>query len=205
MIGDSITDAGRTRPIGEGLFDALGKGYVANVDALLTSAYPEHCVRIINQGCGGDTVRELKARWKTDVLDLKPTWLSVMIGINDVWRQFDLPRQTNIHVLPDEYENTLEELIGETRSQITGLILMSPYYIDLNKSDPMRSQMDKYGSIVRRVAEKHDAIFVDSQAAFDAVLVHFHPMSLAWDRIHPNHIGNMILAKAFLNQIGFEW
>ena len=29
MIGDSITDCGRARPVGEGGFDALGHGYVA--------------------------------------------------------------------------------------------------------------------------------------------------------------------------------
>jgi phospholipase/lecithinase/hemolysin len=36
------------------------------------------------------------------------------------------------------------------------------------------------------------------QAAFDAVLEQTHPMSLAWDRIHPTTVGHMIIAKAFL-------
>ncbi len=69
----------------------------------------------------------------------------------------------------------------------------------------MRVAMDKYGSIVRKLAGKHDAIFVDTQAAFDGILAQLHPMSLAWDRIHPNHIGTMLIAKAFLDAIGFEW
>jgi 2-hydroxy-3-keto-5-methylthiopentenyl-1-phosphate phosphatase len=34
FIGDSVTDCERAKPEGEGLFGALGKGYVANVDAL---------------------------------------------------------------------------------------------------------------------------------------------------------------------------
>ena len=33
MIGDSITDCGRTRPDGEGLFDPYGSGYVNMVQA----------------------------------------------------------------------------------------------------------------------------------------------------------------------------
>jgi lysophospholipase L1-like esterase len=98
MIGDSITDCGRSRPVGEGLFDAIGKGYVAYVDALLGAAYPERQIRVVNMGCSGNTVRDLAARWQTDVLDLQPDWLSIMIGINDVWRQFDIPRQPECHV-----------------------------------------------------------------------------------------------------------
>ena len=40
MIGDSITDADRVKPIGEGLFNPLGTGYVTFVDAILTAFMP---------------------------------------------------------------------------------------------------------------------------------------------------------------------
>ena len=106
FIGDSITDCGRfkTAGAGEGWPNALGNGYVQQVDALLGSTYPQLNLRIVNVGNGGDTVRALKARWQSDVLDLKPDWLSVMIGTNDVWRQFDCPRQKEWHVYPEEFE-----------------------------------------------------------------------------------------------------
>ena len=94
MIGDSVTDCERLRPIGEGLFDALGRGYVSMVDGLLMARYPAHRIRVVNMGVSGNTVRDLQKRWQTDVMDLKPDWLSVCIGINDVWRQFDTPLQT---------------------------------------------------------------------------------------------------------------
>ena len=93
MIGDSITDCGRTRPVAEGLFDPLGRGYVTMVEALLGAAYPQLGIRVVNMGNGGNQVRDLKDRWQTDVIALQPDWLSVYIGINDVWRQFDMPRQ----------------------------------------------------------------------------------------------------------------
>lgn len=44
---------------------------------------------------------------------------------------------------------------------------------------------------------------MDTQAAFDVVLVHCHLMALAWDRVHPNHIGHMVLARALLKAVGF--
>lgn len=98
MIGDSITDCDRTRPIGEGLFGAQGKGYVSLVDGLLTARYPAHRIRVVNMGTSGHTVRDLQGRWQTDVLDLKPDWLSILIGINDVWRHFDTPLQSECQV-----------------------------------------------------------------------------------------------------------
>ncbi|HEY3325321.1 MAG TPA: SGNH/GDSL hydrolase family protein [Planctomycetota bacterium] len=205
MIGDSITDCGRAKPVGEGLFDALGKGYVCLVDALLGTVYPQLDIRVINQGTSGNTVRDLKTRWQTDVLDLKPDWLSIMIGTNDVWRQFDLPRQTECHVYPEEYEATLDELVTRTRQTLRGLVLMTPFYMEPNKSDAMRAQMDNYGAIVKSLAKKHEAIFVDTQAAFDLVLKSYYSATLGWDRVHPTQTGHMILARAFLNSVGFEW
>lgn len=206
FIGDSITDAGRVQPgPAEGLFDPLGRGYVTLVNALLGAVYPQLATRIVNAGTSGNTVRELAGRWQKDVIDQKPQWLSIMIGINDVWRQFDSPVQTEWHVGPEEYERTLAGLVERTRPQVAGMVLMSPYYIEPNGQDPMRARMDRYTSIVRKLAGKHDAIFVDTQGAFDEALKHYHPMWLAWDRVHPNQVGHMIIARAFLQGLGFEW
>src|SRR5262245_14983449 len=103
LIGDSITDCERARPVGEGLFAALGKGYVSLVDSLLQSTYPQQGIRVVNMGISGNTVRDLKDRWSSDVLALEPDWLSIMIGINDVWRHFDSPWQHEWHVPLAEY------------------------------------------------------------------------------------------------------
>ena len=81
---------------------------------------------------------------------------------------------------------------------------MTPYIIESNRADAMRVMMDVYGAAVKQVAERHNAIFIDTQAAFDAVLADLHPMSLAWDRIHPNLTGHMVLARAFLSAVGFN-
>ena len=205
MIGDSITDCERARPVGEGLFEAIGKGYVSLVDGLLGATYPAHRIRVVNMGTGGNTVRDLKARWQTDVLALKPDWLSVMIGINDVWRQFDSPLQVEQHVGLAEYESTLNELLHVTAPTLKGLVLMTPYVIEPNRADAMRQTMDAYGQVMRQLAERYQAVFVDTQAAFDAVLAHVHSMALAWDRVHPTRTGHTILERAFLQAVGYSW
>jgi len=205
LIGDSITDCGRARPIGEGLFGALGNGYVSMVDGLLAATYPSADIRLINVGQSGDRIRDLKARWQQDVLDLNPQWLSIMIGTNDVWRQFDSPLQTEIHVGLDEYRETYEELIASVKGSLEGLILATSFYIEPNRSDPMRARTDEYADVVRSLAAKHGAILVDTQAAFDRVLESTYPATIAWDRVHPNQIGTAVIAKAFLKAIDFEW
>lgn len=205
FIGDSITDCGRDptgNPTPWNLNAGLGRGYVELVASHLGAVHPAHAVRIINRGVSGHTVRDLAARWSTDVVAAKPDWLSVMIGINDVWRQFDQPLVPEAHVQPEVYATTLTRLVRTTRPKVRGLVLMTPYFIEPNRADLMRRRMDEYGAIVKEIADRHDALCVDTQAAFDAVLTHTHPMTLAWDRIHPNGTGHMILARAFLAAIG---
>lgn len=205
MIGDSITDCDRARPIAEAPYEALGKGYVGLVDGLINATCPELRLRIINMGISGNTVRDLKARWQSDVLDLKPDWLSIMIGINDVWRHFDARLQTEWQVALDEYTRTLDELIRTTLPLLKGLVLMTPYFIETNRGDEMRVMMDRYGDVVRALAEKYGGILVDTQVAFDEVLNELHPMALAADRVHLNLTGHLVLARAFLKAVGYTW
>lgn len=202
FIGDSISDFDRARPVGEGLFNAWGTSYVADVGATLACAYPELGLRVVNMGISGNQVRDLLARWQSDVLDLKPDWVSVLIGINDVWRQFDCPQMPETHVSPEEYRAGYEELIQRTLPLVKGMVLMTPYFMEPNRADPMRSRMDQYGQIVRELAQKHGLVFVDLQAGWDQLFQHMHPCNIAWDRIHPNQIGHMHIARQFLRAVG---
>ena len=204
FIGDSITDCGRGRPVGEG--DGLGGGYVGLAASLMATHYPERHVRILNTGISGNRIIDLHERWDTDVLALAPDWLSIKIGINDVWRQFDSP-ELERQVTLDEYERIARKLIKRTEEALSlkGLILMSPYVIEPDPDDPMRCRMDEYGAVVERLAGEYGATFVNVQKAFEEHLAHHPSESLCDDKIHPNLTGHMIIATCFLNAVGFEW
>ena len=137
-------------------------------------------------------------------MDLKPDWVSVLIGINDVWRQFDSPQMPETHVPPEEFEVTYEELIRMTMPHVKGMILMSPYYMEPNRQDSMRARMDQYGAIVKKLAEKHGLTFVDLQAGWDRLFQYMHSTNIAWDRVHPNQTGCMYIAKQFLAAVGAD-
>ena len=158
FIGDSVTDFERARPLGEGLGGGIGKSYVGLIDGLLNVAYPEGKFRVINMGTSGNNVRDLMARWQTDVFDLHPDWLSVLIGINDVWRQFDQPLITESHVYLDEYRQTLDQLVKNTLPLLKGMVLMTPFIIEPNRNDAMRAKMDAYGAAVKDIAKKYGTI-----------------------------------------------
>ncbi|MDD6032413.1 MAG: SGNH/GDSL hydrolase family protein [Oscillospiraceae bacterium] len=205
FIGDSITDYERARPVGEGLFGAIGQSYVGIVEGLLAASEPDAHIRVVNMGTGGNTVLDLKERWETDAIGLHPDWLAIYIGINDVWRQFDSPLQTEQHVSPEVFEATYRQLIESILPSLKGLILMTPHFLEPNRQDPMRIRMDQYGEIVKKLAKEYGAVLVDTQQAFDDFLQYNHPMVINWDRIHPNVMGHCILAKAFLKAVGYQW
>ena len=96
-------------------------------------------------------------------------------------------------------------LIRTLRPQLQGLVLMTPYFIEPDRTDPMRKMMDEYGAVVHELAEHYQANLVDTQAAFDRVLVELSPLALADDRVHPNLTGHMILARAFLKALDYTW
>ena len=204
FIGDSISDYERKKPVGEGLFNAWGRSYVADAGSLLCCMYPELNLRVVNMGIGGNQIRDLDNRWKTDVLDLNPDWVSILIGINDVWRQFDSPQMPETHVSLEEYSATYERLIQQTLPSVKGMILMTPYFMEPNRQDPMRIKMDLYVNAVKELADKHKLVFVDLQKAWDELFIYMHPCNIAWDRIHPNQIGCMYIAKQFLKAVGAD-
>ena len=202
MIGDSITDCGREYPVGKKT--GLGDGYVSQVWALLNAVYPESKAKVLNLGISGQPVVDVAKRWQEDVIDLKPDWVSILIGINDVWRHFDDENYVE-QVDLETYEKTLGSLINKTKDSVKGIIIMSPYYIESNLNDPMRISMDKYSAASKRVAEEQNVIFVDIQAAFDRFIKGQPTQFLSIDRVHVNAVGHMIIARAFLNAMDFRW
>jgi lysophospholipase L1-like esterase len=205
FTGDSITDAGRMRPVGEDAKDWLGTGYVSMIASILEAWQPGHRYRIRNTGISGNTVLDLQARWGEDVLSLRPDWLSIMVGINDCARAFARPRLTETHVPPNVFRTTLEALVGATRPLVKGLVIMTPFYVDSNLHDALRVALGSYAAAAREVADMHDCVLVDTQAAFDVAMARTHALRLSDDRVHPRPTGHMILAKAWLEAVGFGW
>jgi lysophospholipase L1-like esterase len=205
FAGDSVTDMGRAYPVGEGLFDNVGKSYVRVIENMLAVYYPERLIRVTNAGISGHTSRDLLARFDKDVVALKPDWVTICIGINDVWRQFDVPAMTDAQVSPEEYESNVEAMILKVKDSVKGIFILSPYIIEPLREDKMRARMDEYVAIARGLAEKHGCRFVDFQQMYEDYCKIRHSSSVAWDRIHPNQIGATLMAREILKQCDFDY
>lgn len=96
--------------------------------------------------------------------------MSICIGINDVWRQFDSPALTDQAVDPVEYEENLRTMIEQAKMVAKGVIVCTPYYMEPNKSDFMRARMQEYVDSCERLAEEYGCRFVNFQAVYDKFL-----------------------------------
>ena len=141
FAGDSVTDMESAQPVGEGLFENVGKSYVRIVENMLSAFYPEVYIRVTNSGISGNTSRDLLQRFDRDVVSLNPDWVSICIGINDVWRQFDSPAMPDVQVSPEEYRSNVEQMILSVKDNVKGVFLMTPYYMEPNAEDWMRKRM----------------------------------------------------------------
>lgn len=205
FAGDSVTDMGSAQPVGEGLFDNMGRGFPRVIENLVYAAYPELNIRFTNSGISGNTSRDLLARYQRDVLDFKPQWVSICIGINDVWRQFDMPAMPDAAVEPEEYERNLRIMIEQAKTVAKGVIMTTPYYMEPNKEDFMRKRMQEYVDICEKLAEEYDCIFVNFQEMYDRYFAYKHSALIAWDRVHPNQIGATLMAREWLSKVGFDY
>lgn len=155
FAGDSVTDMGRAMPDGEGISgtSAWGNSYVNLIGGYLGAEYPEMQIRVINQGISGNQSRDLLARWDTDVLAKKPDWVSILIGINDVWRKFDAPYLYHLHVDIKDYQQNLEKMIEKTLPVTQNIVMMTPYMIENNPNDAMQAGNGAVCRCVQRGSE----------------------------------------------------
>jgi len=204
FAGDSVTDCGRKRPYGEGLWEGLGNGYVRNVDSMLSCLYPEMMLHITNVGESGATSRDMLAHWADNVEKLNPDYVFFMIGANDVWRQFDEPSLDNSALMPECYRANLEAVCERTLPNVKGMFIISPFYMEANDNDAMKKRMVEYAGIAKEVSEKYGITYIDVQGEFDNHLKYRYPAYISWDRVHPNWVGGMLIASKIMKVIGAD-
>ena len=196
FIGDSITDCGR-----RDVAAPLGNGYVKFIADLIAIRYPTLRVSIVNKGISGNTIADLRERWHDDVLVLKPDWVSILIGINDVHRTL---RNEPTAVPPNRYEQLYRECLSLTKERTTArLVLMEPFYISADtETDSWRTKvlraLDDYQTVVRKLANEFGAIFVPLHELFQEQLRYRPADMFCPEPVHPNSVGHLLIAQDWL-------
>ena len=106
--GDSITDASRVRD-----WDmSLGSGYATTIASIIGTKYSGK-LNFINRGISGNRIVDLYARIKSDIINLKPDYLSILIGINDVWHELSYQNGVKAEKFEKVYSMLIEEIFEE--------------------------------------------------------------------------------------------
>ncbi len=194
--GDSITDAGRYR------HDPahMGYGYAMQAASWFHASYPERDVRFLNRGISGNRITDLATRWQEDCLDLRPTWISLLIGINETWRRYDSDDPTSTHAYEDAYRGLLERT-----QQITlnaRLILCEPFILPVPVDrESWREDLDPKIAVVRKLAREYNALYVPFDGVFAQAATQREPAFWAADGVHPSDAGHALMAQAWLRTV----
>lgn len=188
--GDSITDCNRNR---ENPFD-LGHGYVKKIQ----EALPEHTV--LNRGISGNRTIDLLIRWQKDTLDLDPDFLSIFIGINEVWHyHYDQKVLT-----PKMYEDYYENLIKQVQYVLpnTPILLIEPFVFPIGVYQKSWDvELFEEQAIVKQLAKKFNTYYLPLQSILNAQLQTYSMADLAGDGVHPSDLGHEIIKDAILKVI----
>lgn len=205
MVGDSVTEYSYSMLDEEEGNYEISKGYPSIVGSMIMCRYPDLDIRVTNKGLSCSSTLDLKQRWQKDVINLKPDYVSICIGINDVLNLFVRPRVSEKILSVELYNETLEELIVSTMPLVKNIIMITPYYLSTNRQDAMRKRMDKYSDVCRNIATKYNLILFDLQTEYDRLLTHLNHKVISLDKIHPKEIGTMFMAIEFLKKIDFDF
>lgn len=195
FIGDSITDAGRDRADSA----SLGAGYVHEIARTLrdrAAEGPGPGPRVINRGISGNRVYDLETRWTTDVIDHRPTVVTVKIGINDTWRHYDSGLASPV----DEFESCLDGLLADTaRMMPARLVVITPFLVPVGPDqerwfDDLTPRTDA----VLRAAANNGAQVVRADHVMARAVRDRQPVELARDGVHPTPLGHRLIADAWL-------
>ncbi|SDM90301.1 SGNH/GDSL hydrolase family protein [Sediminibacillus halophilus] len=194
FIGDSTTDTGRREDR-----QGIGYGYVRLLRDYLLTEFHDSSPEIINMGTNGNRITDLAARWKRDVIEQEPDFVSISIGINDVWRQLDQPEMEQVY--PDRFHEIYRQLLDLLKSSAVIPILMEPTIIEEHPGSLGNQKLKPYVEITRQLAVQYDGFLVPTHQKFTAFLIGNHKERLTTDGVHMTSLGNMLMAKTWLQAV----
>lgn len=198
--GDSITDAFRHRE----LDSYLGSGYPNFITGILGNEYPDK-FEFINRGVSGNRVVDMYVRIRKDIIDLEPDYLSILIGINDVWHELECGDGIESEKFEKVYDLMLEEITKKLPN--TKLILMEPFIVKgsaTNSTDEVfryfKIETNKRRGIIKKMSKKYNALFVPLQDIFDCLEKENKNIeNYVRDGIHPTAAGSLLIANRWID------
>lgn len=190
--GDSITDAGRDDEK-QGLA-GLGCGYAFLLASEIENNHKDK-IDFINRGESGDRITDVYARIKEDIINLKPDYMSILIGVNDVSHELTM----NCGVSPKKFKMIYGMLIDEIREVLPDIkiVILEPFVLKGTATEKLWNDFDRevriLAEISKQVAEEYETDFIPLQKKFDELSSDGNTEYWSADGIHPTLAGHEVL------------
>ena len=198
ILGDSITDCDRNRDD----INSMGMGYPAVVAATIGTRHPQK-FRFINEGISGNRIVDVYARIKRDITNQKPDYLSILIGINDVWHEIN----DKNGVAAPKFEKIYSMLIEEIKEELPEIkiFILEPFVTPGTATDEhieyFRAETKLRAEAAKRIAEKFDLTFIPLQCVFDDAMTKAPASYWTRDGVHPTTEGHGLIAEELVKAV----
>lgn len=199
FLGDSITDGGRLRQDPRN----LGTGYPAYVAARLGLSYPE-AFTFYNRGIAGNHVVDVYARIKKDAVNLQPDYMSLLVGVNDVWHELDFDAGVDAVKFKKVYSMLLEEILEELPR--VKLLLIEPFVLKGSATEKyyeeFRQGVKVRAEIVRNLAQEYKLPCLSLQKELDSLKEQASEGYWLYDGAHPTIYFHQYIADKWIEWFG---
>lgn len=186
FLGDSITQA--------------EDGYVSVAESMIAALEPGWQVRCVNSGIGGNRVSDMLAR-VGDVIFHDPDWVTVSVGINDVWHGCN---GTPLDLFKERYTELIDRLEKQT---VARLALFTTTVIGEDLESEGNQRLVEYNDFIRETAAKKKALLVPMNEVFYKAISAWHKVGtnlrFTTDGVHMTGAGNCLMAITLLREWGF--
>ena len=209
--GDSITDTGRAKEPGKE--NNKGWGYANMVTGELTANEPYKYV-CYNRGISGNRILDLYARIKQDMINLKPDYMSILVGVNDALHEY----QHQNGVSAEKYEMVYGLMIEELQKALPDLkiMILEPFILPGSATcnsedrpgrwDFLSAEVSLRAAAAKRVASKYGLPFVPLQEMFNKANADAPEMGYwLYDGVHPSQAGHTLIKRAWLKCYEENW
>lgn len=187
-IGDSITQFA---------------GYVRDIDGVLAQQYPELKIpKVINKGISGQKAEDLAARFDNDVVKLKPTYVTISIGVNDVWHRLGNPHDEKVLAA---YKANVAKMVDMAQQAGIKVILLTPTLLEEDANSEGNRRAAAYVEAEKQIAAEKKCQLVDLHGMFLTALKQKPADKKTWlttDGVHMQAQGDAIMAVGVLRALG---
>ncbi|MCE9544889.1 MAG: SGNH/GDSL hydrolase family protein [Planctomycetia bacterium] len=212
LIGPAAADTPTTLQLKEGdkivaMGDSITQaaGYVHDIDAVLGAQYPElKLPKVINKGISGQKAEDMAARFQRDVVQQKPAFVTISVGINDVWHRVGGAHDPKVLAA---YTANVTKMVDLAQQAGIKVILIAPTLINEDPNTEGNKRLKMYIDAEKQIAADKKCQFVDLHDMFLTALKNKPADAgkgnwLTSDGVHMKPLGDAVMAVGVLRALG---